>query len=664
MTVRLTHRQKPDAQQYIFQALGRSFDLTGLAATLRKGLNMSIPDKIPYIYTGYSASVSKLPPVWGTMSAYSITEGVAVSAQTLPVTVPNGGGPTITVAWHSSSVPSTKPAWVTLTSGAVPTIAFTGTQVDANDVTSMVISATANGQTALSTGVAITVTAGDPTWTQTTLSIPINTGSTTSVDLSPYLTNYNPTLHQLDVTSGTLPTGISIDSTNSEIDVAGTQVLNDNRTVTLHISDKATADWITRSTATGVVYANALDSTITVDTGTNLPPTNTVVTGTTFTSKVSLDTSVKPSGQTGSMKITVLNTDGADSGSARVYFGATRTFGNGDTFWWSFRVYATEELVWQRWAGANSDTGHKLSIMSYFAGSNQVNEIVCQGAYHADIFSTYWQDGQSTAIFPWTSAVTSCSPTDLLMTPGIDLGANTLTGTNPDTGSAWTACEQSRRQYGQLYSAFSAPDYRGGFGDYLCSGARHLPREWYTLTFRAVIGTLGTFTNRITGWYARENQAYVKFFDAQNARLGAGPNWNCLWLLPYMTNRTSGGRRITSRTSNITGITLYTVGNSTPVGNGTLSWNATTQRLTWQGFGESTGTAVGFSSANGVTTRNVCSGTTTDSYVVAKLTGTPPVTNQTDTVTIADGRADTQINYSEVIISTLPINAPGGYAPT
>lgn len=160
MTVRLTHRQKPDTQDYIFQALGNTFALTGIAASIRKGWRMVVPDKIPYIYTGFSASVSKLPPVWGAMSAYSITEGAATEAQALPVSVPGGGSPTITVAWHSSSVPSTKPAWVTLTSGTAPTIAFTGAQVDANDVSSMVLSAVANGSSpVLSTGVSITVSA-------------------------------------------------------------------------------------------------------------------------------------------------------------------------------------------------------------------------------------------------------------------------------------------------------------------------------------------------------------------------------------------------------------------------------------------------------------------------------------------------------------------------
>jgi hypothetical protein len=58
MVVRLTHGKKRDLVTYTYQALGRAFSLTGIAATLKKGWRMVVPDKIPYLLQGQQASFS------------------------------------------------------------------------------------------------------------------------------------------------------------------------------------------------------------------------------------------------------------------------------------------------------------------------------------------------------------------------------------------------------------------------------------------------------------------------------------------------------------------------------------------------------------------------------------------------------------------------------
>jgi hypothetical protein len=500
-------------------------------------------------------------------------------------------------------------------------------------------------------------------WT-TVPTINFTQGIAETRDLTAYTTNFNSSLHQFQLLTGTLPTGVTLNPSVGYV-YDGTSPISTASGISIRIVDTAAADWVARSTATGVVYASRLDTALSLNNSTILPGANTTNINT-QASHFSLDTTYKPSGSTASQRITCLNTDGADSGTIRCYFGATQTFGNGSTMWFSFRVRYTEQYAWQFWQPTET-RGPKLAIMSHYGSSNQVNEIV-PDLRNLNQIDCYWQDGNSTAVVSDVAYSSAGNSSDVRSQPPLDRGANLLTGTNPDTGAAWTTWQQQRAQYGHLYSAYSSPgsaETRLGLGDPFSGAVRMVPGEWMTITVRVIIGTFGLFNNRLTVWAARENQAYQKTVDAVNIRLGAGsPDYNTLWLLPYVSNRVAGGRQIGSRTSNITGIDLYTVGPSAPIGAGTLSWNATTQRLTWAGNGETAGTAVGFSSSNGILVRNVCSGTSTNSFVVAKLTGTPPVTNQTDTVTIVDGRPDTFVNYADVIVSSQPINAPGGYVPS
>ena len=277
----------------------------------------------------------------------------------------------------------------------------------------------------------------------------------------------------------------------------------------------------------------------------------------------------------------------------------------------------------------------------------------------------YHQDGSS---FPSEDAggATACSGTDFLWCPAVDHGANPLSGTNPDTGSAWSSCEQDRARYGGLYSAQSLSQFMRGLGDPLSGGFRPVPGEWLTITCRVQIGTFGSANSYFSCWAAHENSPYELLWYSQNITLGSGePDYNCLWLLPYSTNRNAGGRKWTSNTGSIGGITVHTVGTSTPTGDGTLEYNASNGRFRWQSNGGSYGTARGYSTANGITFINVedgdQSGIVIEVHTPASL---PSSGTTTDTITIASGRFDTQVNYADVIISTSAINAPGGYAPS
>jgi hypothetical protein len=416
----------------------------------------------------------------------------------------------------------------------------------------------------------------------------------------------------------------------------------------------ATDDWSLRSSASGVVLANRLETQAERDVW--------VLTDG-LEAHVTFDTAIKVPGALGSFKFAVLNTDGASSGNIGVPL--PRTFGLGNTVWWSLRVRAPIEMAYQPFPTTTS-AGTKVSILSYHARSHTGNEVVTSINYNRGLFNSTHDDGsQSTGADLYS--ITACSNTDFKWQPEIDRGASPLVGNDPDTGAPWSACAQDRARYGGLYSSNVGTSSKVGFGDPLTGGVRQYPNEWMTVTCRLVIGPTGwsTPTHRLTMWIAREGQPYVRINDQKNISMNADVDYDTLWLLPYYTGRTPGGRKITARTSNISGVTLSVCGLSTTIGDGTLEYVASTKLFRWRGAGEAYGTARGFSSANGILTINVESAKT-DSYLVLTIAeaSLPSSGTITDTVTIADGRPDTYVNYNDVIVSTQPINAPGQFPPT
>lgn len=418
------------------------------------------------------------------------------------------------------------------------------------------------------------------------------------------------------------------------------------------------ADWIARSTAGGVTQADRLDTQATLDAW--------IVTDDTQ-DHVSLDTSVKVSGAAGSFKFDVLNADSTASGSICLPLGAT--FNEGDIVWFSYRRRAPASFLYQPWPHSSGDAGNKSAILSRDfngaspTGSNQVNEVVVQNDF--GVYAGYNQDGDGFP--PWeVAASTECNGSDFKWQNKVDNGADPLSGTNPDTGSAWSDCEQDRRRYGGLFSSKSAGNFRIGLGDPFTGGVRPVPDSFDCITVRVEINSFdaSTANNRISMWVAHDGDPYTLVVDRTDIIFGDGPDFNGLTLLPYVSNRVSGGRKVSARTNNITGVEILSCGLSTATGDGVLEYTASTGRFRWHGASESFGTARGFSAANDILYINVAANSPANSYVVLKITpGSLPGSDQTDTVTIADGRPDTFCHYNDVIVSTQPINAPGGFAP-
>lgn len=423
-------------------------------------------------------------------------------------------------------------------------------------------------------------------------------------------------------------------------------------------------DWATRSA--GAVFANRLQDASAISTygfQDGFQPRMPV-----------LDTVIRPIGASGSARIAIANTDGASSGSLRVPFGLS--YSAGQTFWVSYRIYAPAVCAFQQWPTADQ-TGRKFSIVSNTQQSNMNHELVVQDTDMGARIFGYYQDGNVTAVHASAPVSTPASSSDFIEPAGIDraVRAHTqgfvtypLTGNNPDTGAAWSAQDQARARYGLLYSTRVAnDDYRRGFGDPISGAMRVWPGEWMTITQRVILGQYGQFNNRWTCWAARDGQPYVLCWDLNNIRVGGDGlthPYNCLWLLPYVTARTSGGRQVSSRTSNIGGVSILAVGIATPIGEGTLEYNASTQRFRWSGNGQSFGTARGFSVANGKTRLHVIA--TGNSFLLIEVVNAgqlPSSGTVTDTVTVADGRSDTHVNYADLIVSAGAINAPGGHTP-
>lgn len=432
------------------------------------------------------------------------------------------------------------------------------------------------------------------------------------------------------------------------------------------------ADWVARSTAPSVTRASRLDTAlVTFDPGASpgFPPGGQLDwvlggSGTAF-ANVSHESTIG-TGAGGSTKVAVLASDVATSGEVSFYLG--RSFGNGDTMWVSFRLRAPADQAYQPWDAGGVETAHKLCTLGTTNASHNNNTIVLQANYTMGLVSGYFYMGDTGTSDVFDTSFTPAWGADLKWQPEVDNGANPLTGTNPDTGSAWTAQEQGGRQFGGLYTSKVDARTRIGYGYPLAGGVRQIPDEFMTYTMRVVIGAFGSANSRITLWVARNAAGYIRLVDRRNVTLGSigNPAYDTLKLLPYVTNRLANtGCKVSSRTNNITGAEIYVVGNATPTGVGTLEYVASTGLFRWKGFGESYGTARGFSAANNILVINVCSGTGAQSYVVVHVTpaSLPSSGTTTDAVTIATPRPDTAVYYNDAIASTQPINAPGGFAP-
>ena len=570
-----------------------------------------------------------------------------------------------------------------------------------------------------------------PSWNVASLTADFVNGTGSSTDLSPYLSNWDSVNYELRVTTGTLQSGVTLDSTNTEVDYDGAGAVSSSTTT---VSIVQRDNWATRAADAGVVMADRLEDTLTVNTNTAYPSVNSVWRSS-ASSLMTRDTSIKVNGATGSQRITVLNTTTDPAIGLRCYHGATNAFDDGDTFWISFRMYHDRVHAYADWKNdGGSFTGAKFALFADWNESHTSNEIVPGDSGGENDPGGYFDGGAFDRSEQGES--NSCSASDFRFQPNIDRSVITppeyaptypLTGTNPDTGAAWTTCERYAAQHGTLYSVSGNPwnpRYRNGYGDPFSGLVRYPANEWFTYTSRYVRGTNGA-NSQWTLWIARDGQPYELIKHVADADNSDGPTYNTVWLSTYTTARIAGGRKVSTRTNNITGVEIWNVGHSTPVGDGTLSYNASTGRLTWQARGSAVGATRGYSTANRIFIRNVESGdpsvwqantnyslldvvspsvanyrmyevvsdsgssgstqpvwpttigaTVVDggitwvctrafnNFILVKFTPSLlPSTNQADTVTIADGRPDTFACYNDLIVSTQQIMSPNGDYP-
>jgi hypothetical protein len=100
MVVRLTHRPAGDLIHRTFQALGRSFSLTGVASALRRTWRLTVPDKIPYLMgmqdVSHTLGSSGLPWTNTTTLATYATLQAAINAASAGHTLTAPAGSTFT----------------------------------------------------------------------------------------------------------------------------------------------------------------------------------------------------------------------------------------------------------------------------------------------------------------------------------------------------------------------------------------------------------------------------------------------------------------------------------------------------------------------------------------------------------------------------------------
>jgi hypothetical protein len=386
------------------------------------------------------------------------------------------------------------------------------------------------------------------------------------------------------------------------------------------------SDWAYRSD--GAVFANRLDSAADIALynfyeGAQVEP--------------SFDSTNAPDAASrGSCKFTISTYDGDTSGELLLPFGAD--FSDGDSFQFAYSLYQDGGAFDQWNQRDGSATGEKHVIISHTSNSHGF------GPDHAIVIGNIENQGMLTGYHyvgglgqaSWDTGLGTNCGSSYVYAGAADRGANTLTGNNPDTGLAWTSCEQDAARYGHLGARAESNENRRGFGDWLTGAFRVNNARWNAYLVVVDIGNLGSSNSRVRVYGAAPGEDWFLEHDKQNIRIGnassqSGP-FNGAWLGPYTTNRSEiSGRQVSSRTTNIGGVTILSCGPGTPRGAGELLYNASTQKFSWKSSPHSHGTAKGFSYANNKTARFLPS-SVDDQFVLTRLVG--DCTFPTATITV------------------------------
>jgi hypothetical protein len=95
----------------------------------------------------------------------------------------------------------------------------------------------------------------DVTWSSTVPTVQFTQGSASSHSLVQYTTGFNAASHLFALTSGSLPTGVTLNSSSGYV-YNGTSPDASSSGLVVTIQDTAQADWVARSTAPGVTFAS------------------------------------------------------------------------------------------------------------------------------------------------------------------------------------------------------------------------------------------------------------------------------------------------------------------------------------------------------------------------------------------------------------------------
>jgi hypothetical protein len=409
--------------------------------------------------------------------------------------------------------------------------------------------------------------------------------------------------------------------------------------------DGAEEDWIARSTAPGVVYANDFRTKAQFDEG--VFPDSRV-------GNVTWDTRRSITGGH-SVRFDILKTDSENSGNWRTWLRPSQeAFADGDEFYVQYRLYIPAYHLAHVYLGGG---GWKTSIISEHYASFTNHEIVLGNNGYRGYPRGYYRGkpsmDQGVDYILWDKQVgyMGCGGTDpdFVHQPEIDRG--------PQTGG--TECERNRKRYGGLYS-YGNPKYgESGLPDPLTGAEVWRADQWQTILQHVKVGNFGQANSTVETWFAADGQPYTLLYRKTDAILGpldAGEKgYEAIWLTPFDTGKDPDPTRqdtfmnydqlIVSTQfiaapghSGANPPTVQLDANPTsvaPGGSSTLTWSSTnatscTASGNWTGSKPVNGTQV----INNIQSNKTYTLTCTGSGGSASDTATVTVTSQAPTVTL------------------------------
>lgn len=301
------------------------------------------------------------------------------------------------------------------------------------------------------------------------------------------------------------------------------------------------ADWLARVNAAGVLYTQNFDDpdTLLLDPGAG--GSNPAGLVWTQPSNVVAETTIKRAGAR-SARVNIPASSGSDPGSLRLPIGSLR--GNGSVTYYSYSIYTPEAFLrYKPTYETGGSGGWKSAIVSHTSGSNQPNEVVVQDTNRRGVAQVYWQDGTG-FVDGSEGRTTPGPPTDtgnFAFQTGVDRGAPASPATDDEYESRYGLLYSNDNHPGGDNSAAPGSDsFSAGFpySKALIAAPTWKINGWNAIKLKVTIGTMGTASSRVEAWFCRPGEAWVKIQDRSNITLGnANGGHNCVWLLPYETDR-------------------------------------------------------------------------------------------------------------------------------